>query len=384
METDMSELVTQLASIEINNEMLNSVNLYEIASNFKINYARLDTLKEFRSEYEKKNWFGRLWNRDSLRDAQMDATQVQADFSKSIGQLMMISILQSKMLSNQQTVLNEQQLSLQAQADHIETHTKDLATQHEGLKEQSVRLENLVRDYFALKGLTDKGAEELIRIAKDVKGTKNDMLTKFDEHVGDLKTLCNRLSQRVDERAAQVDSKVSLAAEKMDRELILVRQEAEAAGKNLASAIRQENEQIHQELCKAANTHREQVANQVNHVFVQIKLAAEQAGAKLIELRQEEEVARKVIASAMHQEIEVVRQEFGIAMDFHQDALGKLSFRVDENLEELSQHTAKIEALGAQVDTQKAKFNRLNWVVGLGTIASIALLTLMLIVFRGH
>ena len=245
---------------------------------------------------EKKNWLGRLWHRGDLRDAQMDSAQVQADFSKSIGQLMMISIMQSKMLSSQQTILNEQQSGLKAQADHIEMHANDLAAQHLVLKEQSERLENLVKDYFALKGLTDKGAEALIKIAKEVKGTKSDMLAKFEEHVTNLKALCSRLSSQVDERVAQVDSQMQAATMKIEMAFRSFQQDAEVARQDLTSTMRRENEGLRQELGKAVDAHREGTNERLAQVAAQVKLAVEKADSEFITIRKEGEVARQELA----------------------------------------------------------------------------------------
>lgn len=380
----MSEILNQLASLEVSNEMINFADLHEIASNFKNNYEKLDNLKEFRSEYEKKTWFRRLWHRDSLRDVQMDATQVQAEFSKSIGQLMMISILQSKMMSNQQTVLNAQQLGLKAQADNIETNTKDLAAQHEGLKEQSERLENLVRDYFALKGLTEKGAAELIRIATEVKGTKNEMLANFDERVTDLQEIYSQFSHRLDERVAQIDSQVQAAIRRIDSAFDSFKQETLVARQDLASAMHQENEGLRQELGKAVDAHRERVDKRVIQVAVQIKHAIEKVDSEFKSLRQEDEAARQDFASAMHQKNEAIRQELGKVIDSQRETVRGLSCLVDEHVEELSQHTVRIATLGEKMDTQLAKFKRLGRVMGLGIIASITLFAWVFIALRGR
>jgi len=384
----MSEFVAQLASLEVSNEMIKMVDLHEISRNFKMNYEKLDDLKKFRSEYEKKNWLGRLWHRGDLRDAQMDSTQVQADFSKSIGQLMMISIMQSKMLSSQQTILNEQQSGLKAQADHIEMHANDLAAQHLVLKEQSERLENLVKDYFALKGLTDKGAEALIQIAKEVKGTKSDMLAKFEEHVTNLKALCSRLSSQVDERVAQVDSQMQAATMKIEMAFRSFQQDAEVARQDLTSTMRRESEGLRQELGKAVDAHREgtneRLAQVAAQVAAQVKLAVEKADSESITIRKEGEVARQELALAIQQKHDVMRQEIGTVIDSHHEKILMLSSRADEQMEGLSRQAVNIEELRDQLDTQQAKFKRFGWVFGLGTIASIALFVWALMAFRGR
>jgi hypothetical protein len=208
----MTEVMNQLANIEVNAEMLRHIDMGSIARNFRENYSRLDELKNFRTDYEKKNALTRWWHNDKLRNAQLDSVEVQAEFSKVIGQLMMIGIFQSKELSSQQTLLNTQQVGLKTQADGIEHHTGELEKQHQILAEQSAKLEKLVREYFELKGLTEEGAKKLIAIATEVKNTKEEMLITFSVKTGKVEELVALLSTSIDKRLADITDQVTLLA----------------------------------------------------------------------------------------------------------------------------------------------------------------------------
>lgn len=177
----MSDVVLQLANIELDNSVIASADLENIYRDFKKNYDQLGKLKEFRSDYEKKNIFSRWWNKDKLQGAQLDSAEVQAEFSKTIGQLMLISIAQSKKLTEQQLKLGAQQGQLSAQAVKLEAQADELAQQHINMAAQNDRLERLVNDYFELKGLTRDGAEKLIEIARDVTLTKEKLMSTFNE-----------------------------------------------------------------------------------------------------------------------------------------------------------------------------------------------------------
>ena len=144
----MSQIINQLATIELSDEVLQGLDIGSIYQNFNKNYRNLDSLKNFKTEYEKKNAVMRWWHNDKLQDAQLNSAEVQAEFSKTIGQLMMLSIMQSKKLSEQQTQLNEQQGKLKSQADGIAEHAGELQNQHQVLAEQSEKLETLVHEYF--------------------------------------------------------------------------------------------------------------------------------------------------------------------------------------------------------------------------------------------
>lgn len=204
----MSEIITELAEIEVSNEVLQQMDIGEIYQSFRENFRKLGNLKQKRTEHEKKNLLMRWWHNDKLRDAQLDSAEVQAEFSKTIGQLMMISIMQSKKLSEQQAQLNDQQGRLKTQADGIAEHAGELQEQHQMLAEQSRRLETLVREYFELKGLTEEGAQKLIEIAREVKATKDQMLEEFALRANGVKTVCAEMQSRVESALAEIDERI--------------------------------------------------------------------------------------------------------------------------------------------------------------------------------
>lgn len=209
----MSQIINELATIEVSNEILQQLDMDGIYASFSKNYRKLDELKDFRSDYEKKNRLMRWWHNDKLRDAQLDSAEVQAEFSKTIGQLMILSIMQSRKLSEQQTQLNEQQGKLKLQADGIARHAGELQKQHHVLAEQSEKLETLVHEYFALKGLTEDGAQRLIEIAGEVKATKQSLLDEFSVRAGEVEILCGDVRHQMEALSAGVAEQIRLSAE---------------------------------------------------------------------------------------------------------------------------------------------------------------------------
>lgn len=209
----MSQIINQLATIELSDEVLQGLDIGSIYQNFNKNYRNLDSLKNFKTEYEKKNAVMRWWHNDKLQDAQLNSAEVQAEFSKTIGQLMMLSIMQSKKLSEQQTQLNEQQGKLKSQADGIAEHAGELQNQHQVLAEQSEKLETLVHEYFELKGLTEDGAQRLITIAQEVKATKDGMLQEFTIRTKNIEVLCDEVAMQMASVSSQATEQFRLSSE---------------------------------------------------------------------------------------------------------------------------------------------------------------------------
>lgn len=253
----MSEIINQLATIEVSNEILHQLDVDGIYQSFSKNYLKLDDLKNFRTEYEKENRLMRWWHNDKLQDAQLDSVEVQAEFSKTIGQLMMISIMQSKKLSEQQNQLNSQQEKLKTQANGIEAHTAqlqiqsgylekqsselqdqadsigaqtvELQKQQMQLKEQSVRLEKLMEDYFSLQGLTEEGAIKLIEIGHELQSTKEQLVQEFAMRTVTFEALCGDIQSKMASLSARVNEQVQAGAEQTRAKLEIVKRETSEA-----------------------------------------------------------------------------------------------------------------------------------------------------------
>lgn len=236
----MSDVIDALARIEVSKETQSYLDLKGIYASFTENYKKLDDLKQFRADHEKRNLLMRWWHNDKLRDAQLDSSEVQAEFSKAIGQLMVLSIMQSKRLGDQQTQLNKQQGDLEAQANGISQQATELKDQHRLLAEQSERLEALVTEYFALKGLTEDGAQRLIEIATEVKATKQGMLEEFATRTTEVEVLCNDVRDKMGALSAGVAEQMKSSAEE-----------------SLAAIITQKKE-IHEELAASELVQREE------------------------------------------------------------------------------------------------------------------------------
>lgn len=176
----MSDIIEKMALIKVPNDFLQRIDVGSVIERMHRNFRKLDSLKDFRGEHEKRNAFMRWWDNDKLEDAQLDAQELQAEFSKSLSQLMMIVLLQSQRIASQQAQITAQQKSLSEQADGLAEQTGSLAKQQDALKEQAEALEALVTNYVALRGLTEDGARKLMEVATDVKNAREHLQQRFD------------------------------------------------------------------------------------------------------------------------------------------------------------------------------------------------------------
>jgi hypothetical protein len=175
-------IIREMSQVTIDGDLLKQIDMSGLLQKFKENHNKLGDFKKARTEYENKGFFARLNPFDNtMKNAQLDATEIQAEFSKTLGQLMVVSIAQSRHLQQQQEQLTSQQNVIKSQTEKIEFQTHELDQQQERLAKQNADLEKLVNDYFELRGLTQDGAKKLISIANDIQHTKVELLDSMEK-----------------------------------------------------------------------------------------------------------------------------------------------------------------------------------------------------------
>ena len=181
----MPEFINEISKIKVPQEIINQVDIKGLLDNFSENFKQLDKFKKTRKQYEERGALKKIWDcarmDDTLDDAQLDAIEVQAKFSKAIGQLMVLSIMMSQKLEQQQCELASQQDMIKKQTTSIERHTQSLGEQQIELGQQNLTLERVLNDYIELKGFTQEGADKLIKIANEVKCTKGELIETVQE-----------------------------------------------------------------------------------------------------------------------------------------------------------------------------------------------------------
>ncbi len=207
-----------MAQLDVPQELLGTVNVDEVLNRFRRIFRQLDDLKKFRTQHEERNAWSRWWNSDQLETAQLDAQQVQAEFSKTLGQLMVISMFQARRLESQQGQLLNQQREIKHLSESIERNAKELADEHSKLYEQGDELKRLVRDSFDIQ-YTLETERKLLVLASQVAKSKDHLVAAFDERLTEARKLSEqteriavasieRLTESFDQRVAELDAHV--------------------------------------------------------------------------------------------------------------------------------------------------------------------------------
>jgi hypothetical protein len=215
----MDLVVKEMSEVSIPNDLLKKIDMASLIKDFKSDFGQLDNLKEARKTHEDRNAFSRWWYSDELEGAQLDAAELQASFSKKIGQLMVLSIKQSKLLTQQQQDLQQQQNIIKQQAEDLSLANVQLDEQQQKQLQQQEELQTLIDNYFALKGLTAKEAEKLILIANEVKDIKNTIFEKLELEIATITDLKESLLHEFHTEVCEFDKKLQSSDDNFESKL---------------------------------------------------------------------------------------------------------------------------------------------------------------------
>lgn len=234
----MSKVIAQLASTVPSNDLLARIDIAEVYEKFHSTFKRLDDFKRVRDEHEQRNFLGRLFHRGELKNAQLDAQEVQAEFSKTLAQLMVISSLQAQQLTEQQGQLADQQKTLDAKAEELVRQNTRLEQHQAVIKHQAAGLRQYVTDLLKVQGLTDEHGEMLISIAKEVMETRDRLLADFDNRMqqmqGVLEEQQQLLREVLDEKASTLEQRLMKVQQAVD---LTLEQRLTAVERGLLAAL---------------------------------------------------------------------------------------------------------------------------------------------------
>lgn len=352
MSTELNHVVQSMSQVSIPQEVLNEVDMNNLLKGFSDDYKKLDDLKSARARYEDRNFVSRWWNNDELESAQLDAAELQASFSKKLGQLMVISVAQSQQLNKQQIGLSEQQCIIKKQTEQLAENDECLKEQQLSLEEQNKKLEKLVNDYFELKGLTQDGALKLIKIAHEVKETKDSLIMSFGKRMQEIDGICQNILTEQSELINCQTQQLNIFKYEAEHRLDAHQQQIEQRIKQVLQHISQTDEQLQQAL-KTTESH---IAETLSQVLEQQK--QQQAE---YDQRWQADKTQVLESLALHQQgwmQEVLGQNSRL------EALQTDNHHLRQQLgEQAQQHLQQVETLHQLFDSLKVESaqRELNW-----------------------
>lgn len=214
----MSDIINNLAKMEISEDVLSRIDMQGLANEFKINFGKLDEFQRIKEKYENRSFWEKVADSltfdNTMEKAEQNALVAQGDFLKITGRLMVLNIAMSKRLEEQQCNILKHQEILELNSKNITTQTTNIQKQQNVLEEQHHELSNLLRNYMELKGLTRDGAQKLIQIAQDVCSVKENIEKKFNLFEKDIDDKIQDVYELGEKNKLMYEEKIDLLSKK--------------------------------------------------------------------------------------------------------------------------------------------------------------------------
>lgn len=169
------EIVQAFSSVDIPERIIRESNIKDLIHGMTAeqNSVQSDArrLERLRQEKKEGNVIGNWWNDrdDKVQDAQIDLNKSIGRLTQKSSQLLIVNTAISKVLSDQQRILLEQQNILKRQTDTLEEQNRKILEQQKLLEKQQQDINKANQGLMEAKGITQEQAQQLVGCVKLVK-----------------------------------------------------------------------------------------------------------------------------------------------------------------------------------------------------------------------
>ncbi|MDG2938715.1 hypothetical protein P7M32_06530 [Bisgaard Taxon 10/6] len=231
-------VVTALSNIDIPSNILEQVNISELVREIHQSQQDVvsskDALVNAREEKEKGSFWENWWyNRDdAIKQANENLSMAVGDLSSNSSKLMVVNTAISKVLLEQQSQLEQQQMRLSEQAYKIEKQNYEIAEQqakldlaNQELAEQQIKINEANKGLMEAKGITQEQALKLVNIVKRTEALEDDFNAKisifqenFENNVNEINNSNVKLHEKLNNTVKEIEkSLISYIDNKNDK-----------------------------------------------------------------------------------------------------------------------------------------------------------------------
>jgi hypothetical protein len=162
------QIVQAFSSISVPEKVIRDSNIKELVQEMlgeqDAVQGNADKLERLRREKRDGNFLGNWWNDrdDKVQDAQLDLSTSIGRLTQTSSRLLVVNTAISKVLSDQQRILLQQQQVLEEQARELKGQNEKILDQQQQLSEQQKKINAANQGLMEAKGVTQEQAEKLV------------------------------------------------------------------------------------------------------------------------------------------------------------------------------------------------------------------------------
>lgn len=175
------QIVEAFSSVSVPEQIVRESNIKELVKGMTDAQASVQSttskLERARREQKEGSALGNWWNDrgDAVQDAQLDLNKSIGSLTQKSSQLLIVNTAISKILYDQQSVLQQQQHVLKNQADTLAEQNGKIFRQQHLLEQQQQAINEANEGLLQAKGLTQEQAQKLVGCVRRVTEAERDI-----------------------------------------------------------------------------------------------------------------------------------------------------------------------------------------------------------------
>lgn len=346
------QIIEAFSSVSIPEDIIRSSNISGLMDDMLSDQDNVTSsakkLERARQAKKDGNAIGNWWNNrnDDVQDAQIDLSKSIGSLTQKSSQLLIVNTAISKVLSDQQGILYQQQKQLEQQTKNLEAQNTKIFEQQKQLEEQNNEIQKANQGLMEAKGVTQEQAKELVGCVK--------LVTQAEKRIADSnQALTSGIEQQLHTTTEQYLGK-------LDAGFAQQAQHYKAFEQQLLDVFAKQSQQAQQELkdfatavhkFKQATAEQQQAHNQAMLEKTKSQdTVIEQLGASLLERNKNQDTAIEQLGVSLTAQHTQHVQDIATKMDATASAL--------EQAMQTMRHTTE-SALHKQTETQAVQHEAL-------------------------
>lgn len=207
----MSEIISQIAQINVPQDVLQNADFDGIVNDFRRHFRRLDDFQRIHGPVGMHDSLQPLWQAIAAGDHRPDTSDLEVSaLSKTLGQLIVLSVVQSQQIQHQQDVLGSQQTATRTLQQKVKQQQTVLAEHQQAQSVHSGELQQVMSQLLEVRNGLVASTQRITEIEQDAHKTREELEIQVKQALAEatirVDTACEWVQTIADAQTAKVDT----------------------------------------------------------------------------------------------------------------------------------------------------------------------------------
>lgn len=207
----MSEIISQIAQINVPQDVLQNADFDGIVNDFRRHFRRLDDFQRIHGPVGMHDSLQPLWQAIAAGDHRPGTSDLEVSaLSKTLGQLIVLSVVQSQQLQRQQDDLASQQATTRSLQQKLKQQQATLAEHHQAQGTHRGELQQVMLQLLELRNGLTASTQRITELGQEGHKTREELEAQIKQALVDatnrVDTACEWIQTIADSQTAKVDT----------------------------------------------------------------------------------------------------------------------------------------------------------------------------------